>query len=486
LSNVLIINVWTQDIGRFSASNLEIIKIIFEINLRFFNQESAKQLLFVIRDFKDSENLEYIQKIITEDVTRLWKEIKKPKQFENVNPEDFFHLRFFPLSHYVFEKPKFEAETFQLAKRLRDSTDPQFVFSQVDITKNIPFDGLFMFAEKIWETIKENKELNLPSQKIIVSNFRCGEVRKEAMELAQSDVERLQVSVSQNVHPHLRKELESVLSKSLRHFRENTDQYDEEIVREAEAQLIQDSQLRFANVSAIQKDKIESACVKWLREKVSDAKQILDFAQLLATMRAAKKEAVERYSAELHEGTIDDQASIDKLASRFAGKAESIVLEYITTKVNLLLKNLQNQKLKVLEAKMSSIFSDLKPTFWNDFLELFRHTFDNYSEEILSLRNNAKELKSAVDEQLFDSMKLDLYLTVRTSLMSRIRSLSSMIVEKFRRDFENDAAGMRRNWVAIEEAEINSLFKDAKKESMAVLDRSSDLVMPGMLTGRRD
>jgi hypothetical protein len=31
--------------------------VIFEINLRFFNQESPRQLLFVIRDFdKDGEN----------------------------------------------------------------------------------------------------------------------------------------------------------------------------------------------------------------------------------------------------------------------------------------------------------------------------------------------------------------------------------------------------------------------------------------------
>lgn len=484
LSNVLIINVWTQDIGRFSASNLEIIKIIFEINLRFFNQESAKHLLFVIRDFKETENLDYIKQIITEDVTRLWNEIKKPKQFEQAAPQDFFQLKFFPLSHFVYEKPKFEADTAELAVRLRDPKHPQFMFSQVDLTKNIPFDGLFMFAEKVWETIKENKELNLPSQKIIVSNFRCSEVRKEALDMAQAEVERLRLSVSQNVHTRLREELETVLSVSLRHFKEHTEQYDDEIVREAEGQLRRDSHLQFATVSAIQKDKIETGCVKWLREKVGEAKHILDFSQLLATMRAAKKEAVERYSQELHQGTTDDQASIDKLAARFSEKAESIVLEYITTKVNLLLKNLQNQKLKELEAKMSRIFSDLKPTFWSEFQDLFRATFDNYSEEILRLRSDAAELRSAVDDQLFDSMKLDLYFTVRSSLASRLKSLAALVVDKFRREFENDAAGMRRNWKVVEESEINSLFKEAKQQAMAVLDTADQLVMPGLLTGK--
>jgi hypothetical protein len=179
LANLLIINVWTQDIGRFSASNLEIIKIIFEINLRFFNQESSKHLLFVIRDFKENENLGYITKIITEDVTRLWHEIKKPKQFEQARPEEFFTLHFFPVHNFVYEKPRFDQDAQELAMRLRDTTRPDFFFKHVDISKNIPFDGLYLFAEKCWENIKENKELNLPSQKIIVSNFRCSEVKKE-------------------------------------------------------------------------------------------------------------------------------------------------------------------------------------------------------------------------------------------------------------------------------------------------------------------
>jgi len=50
---------WATDIGRHAASNYDILKIIFEENLKLFKQESQKKLLFVIRDFQDKgRNLE--------------------------------------------------------------------------------------------------------------------------------------------------------------------------------------------------------------------------------------------------------------------------------------------------------------------------------------------------------------------------------------------------------------------------------------------
>lgn len=105
LSNILIINLWTQEIGRFTAANYDIIKVIFELNLRLFNQESPKQLLFVIRDFDDNkENLDYIKGIITKDILKIWEEIKKPKQFELLKPEEFYSVNFFPLSNFVYKQ----------------------------------------------------------------------------------------------------------------------------------------------------------------------------------------------------------------------------------------------------------------------------------------------------------------------------------------------------------------------------------------------
>lgn len=36
ISDVLLINMWTTDIGRYGASNYGLLKVIFEVNLKLF------------------------------------------------------------------------------------------------------------------------------------------------------------------------------------------------------------------------------------------------------------------------------------------------------------------------------------------------------------------------------------------------------------------------------------------------------------------
>jgi hypothetical protein len=38
MANVLLINMWSKDIGRHHASNYGLLRIIFEVNLRLFSQ----------------------------------------------------------------------------------------------------------------------------------------------------------------------------------------------------------------------------------------------------------------------------------------------------------------------------------------------------------------------------------------------------------------------------------------------------------------
>lgn len=56
IADVLLINMWTNDIGRYGASNYGLLKVIFEVNLKLFDQKSSKKLLFVLRDFDDRGN----------------------------------------------------------------------------------------------------------------------------------------------------------------------------------------------------------------------------------------------------------------------------------------------------------------------------------------------------------------------------------------------------------------------------------------------
>ena len=55
LSNLLILNMWEHDIGRYTASNYGILKTIFEVNLTLFSPSTHTHLLFLIRDHIEDE-----------------------------------------------------------------------------------------------------------------------------------------------------------------------------------------------------------------------------------------------------------------------------------------------------------------------------------------------------------------------------------------------------------------------------------------------
>ena len=60
---------WMNDIGRYGASNYGLLKVIFEVNLKLFEQQSSKKLLFVIRDFTESGNNQaHIKMAIGKDI----------------------------------------------------------------------------------------------------------------------------------------------------------------------------------------------------------------------------------------------------------------------------------------------------------------------------------------------------------------------------------------------------------------------------------
>ena len=51
MSDILIINMWTSDVGRYTASNYGVLKIVFEMNLKLFQQNTAKKNNYIFEGF---------------------------------------------------------------------------------------------------------------------------------------------------------------------------------------------------------------------------------------------------------------------------------------------------------------------------------------------------------------------------------------------------------------------------------------------------
>ena len=52
-ANVLIINVWSKTVGQYNGTQYETLKVIMDICISQFKQDSPKTILFCVRDFND-------------------------------------------------------------------------------------------------------------------------------------------------------------------------------------------------------------------------------------------------------------------------------------------------------------------------------------------------------------------------------------------------------------------------------------------------
>lgn len=183
-SEVLIVNLWETQVGLYQGANMGLLKTVFEVNLSLFgkaklhNNDHKVLLLFVIRDHLGVTPLASLSATITQDLLKIWDNLNKPADVAHLAFSDFFDLAFHTLSHKVLQNDKFLADIRLLGNRFVDPTDEGFLFKPF-YHHDIPIEGWTMYAENCWEQIDNNKDLDLPTQQILVAKFKCDEIASQ-------------------------------------------------------------------------------------------------------------------------------------------------------------------------------------------------------------------------------------------------------------------------------------------------------------------
>ncbi|ONH67256.1 Protein SEY1 [Cyberlindnera fabianii] len=182
-SEVLIVNIWEHQVGLYQGANMGLLKTVFEVNLSLFgNKDHKVLLLFVIRDHVGATPLSNLSKTLTDDLNKMWSSISKPSTVrEDVQLSDYFDIEFTGLAHKVLQPDKFEEDVKSLGDRFANRSSSDHLFKK-DYKQNFPIDGWTLYAENCWDQIQSNKDLDLPTQQILVARFRCDEIVKECME----------------------------------------------------------------------------------------------------------------------------------------------------------------------------------------------------------------------------------------------------------------------------------------------------------------
>ena len=175
-ADVLMVNMWCNDLGREVASGKPLLKVVFQVNLRLFTPRKTT-LLFVIRD-KSRTPEDRLRETLVEDLTRIWDGIAKPERHADSRFGDFFHLEFVALSHFEHARDAFVGECDAMRRRFFvDETHSDARNEQpTNETASVPASGLGVSLREAWRAVRENRDLDLPAHRVMVATVRCEEI----------------------------------------------------------------------------------------------------------------------------------------------------------------------------------------------------------------------------------------------------------------------------------------------------------------------
>lgn len=95
---------------------------------------------------------------------------------------------------------------------------PDTLFLKDAEQKNVPMDGMSIFIEQAWSMIRNQKELNLPDQREMVANYRCNELKEEALDLIKQPLHDLMQKSEVAVIEGFSELCKGVMKTSVEHY----------------------------------------------------------------------------------------------------------------------------------------------------------------------------------------------------------------------------------------------------------------------------
>eukprot|EP00177_Eucheuma_denticulatum_P004429 GFKZ01008041.1.p1 GENE.GFKZ01008041.1~~GFKZ01008041.1.p1 ORF type:complete len:556 (-),score=82.90 GFKZ01008041.1:2134-3801(-) len=224
LSDVLLVNMWAHDVGRYSAANYDLFETVFAHATGLRKGRNRALLVVVVRDVEQDAPVVEIGRVLAIDLRRIWiRAGRSEREFEQL-----FELRVVPLPHKVYNPGRFEAEASKLGQGVRALTVRQMV----------PIGGFETFSHGVWAHICKQTggdgddaefSLDLPRHVLLTAYYKAGEVVKAILEHGvgrKLDELRAEIEMSWNRPvPEFGARVEVIVRESLEEFAKGTQMY---------------------------------------------------------------------------------------------------------------------------------------------------------------------------------------------------------------------------------------------------------------------
>ncbi|MED6217531.1 hypothetical protein PIB30_018545 [Stylosanthes scabra] len=223
VSDIVLINMWSHGIGLHIAANRPLLKTVFQIKMKLFTPRKIT-LLFVIRD-KSPTPFEKLKEDLLEDIWESFTEYK-PDSSNEVALSEIFSVEVVSLSNYEHKEEQFKEEVVSLRQQIFHSIAQDKLAR--DLNEVVHASDFTYSSQEIWEKIKADKDLDLPSHKVMVATVRCEKISREKYEnfAAKEEWDQFEEDMNRSTTEFLNR-LNSQIDACLSEYDAETTYYDE-------------------------------------------------------------------------------------------------------------------------------------------------------------------------------------------------------------------------------------------------------------------
>jgi len=474
LSEILIINVNAKDIGCLKASNFQLLKFVLELNLQLFQRKKTSKtlLLFTVRDWIEETPESVIREQLGNDMTNIWRDISKPSEFSSSLMSQFFDIDFQLFSHFRYEKSKFLDQVKTLRARLTQPDHPNYLWNPSYVT-DVPADGFDIYAKNIWNVVKENRDLDLPSQKEMLALFRCGEISDQVY---NAFLERIQPSINALKNNELNESFGSSLSEiveqSMGEYNEPASRYHEETATTKGKELLNKMKKELHSVYLEYLSKLRGQVISEFDVKVEqvipdDENEILsNFAEVMNKLRSEALTAFENKSKDAAITQAGDEWSSENDLNELTNTIDKRIKDAREGQMRRMVDKLEKDiKIKIVEP-LEDVLEDPNSEMWERIRKI-----ENEGQERTSSMLTSELSSFACTEDDINKRVSELHKRVRNTMTETIKkhvdNLYDHIMKAFTQRFQYDN-GLPRKWT--KDLNVEELYIESKEEVLSMID----------------
>lgn len=478
-SEILIVNIWEHQVGLYQGANMGLLKTVFEVNLSLFGRTKLEQndhkvlLLFVIRDHIGVTPQESLLATITQDLHRVWDTLNKPEETAHLTFGDFFDVAFHAVGHKLLQAEKFDADVRRLGLRFVDPSAPDYLFHP-QYAHDIPLDAWAMYAESCWDQIDSNKDLDLPTQQILVAKFKCDEIAAACLQEVEPKMRHLRedavarTAAEKEVqidYEETGRLLTDVRNEVLEDFTSQAGKYNRSVFEEKRAALAGKLHLQIEAVVAVYAEHLIGSTGKTLAASL--AKKSSRRGSFSETAAELSSRALAQFLATMAILSVNGDVNIQNYVDSVRDRLAAVVARQQTTELNNVVLRHVRKLTSGLDAVIAAEVAKPTDETWDrilaKFSDLNQSLAASYSEDFGL--GTSKRLNSFTREAItFQSWQL-----LDKLLRKHINkdSLLSVLKDRFDDRFRYDENGVPKLYQNTRELDIS--FGAAREFALAAL-----------------